>query len=50
MFVWAWYESLALGLIAVDSTVNLVGLAVASLLARALVRKPRLQSTLRAHG
>lgn len=42
MFVWAWYESLALGLIAVDSAVNLVGLAVASLLARALVREPRL--------
>lgn len=36
---WAWYESLSLGLIAVDSAVNLVGLAVASLLARAVVRR-----------
>lgn len=35
---WAWYESLSLQLIVVDSAVNLLGLAVASLLARAVVR------------
>ena len=47
MFAWAWSESLALGLIAVDSAVNLVGLAVASLLARTLVREQQLHSALR---
>jgi hypothetical protein len=35
---WAWSESLSLKLIAIDSAVNLVGLAIASLLARAIVR------------
>ena len=39
MFGWAWYESISLALIAVDSAVNLVGLAGASLLARALVTR-----------
>ena len=33
MFGWAWHESLSLGLIAVDSAVNLVGLAGASFVA-----------------
>jgi hypothetical protein len=37
MFAWAWHESLSLMLIAVDSTVNLLGLAAASWVARALV-------------
>ena len=40
MTAWAWYESLSLALIVVDSTVNLAGLALASLLARAAVRTP----------
>ena len=35
---WAWYESLSLTLIAVDSAVNLAGLAFASYVARAVVR------------
>ena len=35
---WAWSESLSLALIAIDSAVNLVGLAIASLLARGIVR------------
>ena len=38
---WAWFESLSLGMIAIDSAVNLVGLAVASVLARAVVRDPQ---------
>lgn len=38
MIGWAWSESLSLGMIAIDSAVNLVGLAVASLLARWLTR------------
>lgn len=38
MTVWAWYESLSLTLIAVDSAVNLAGLAFASYVARAVVR------------
>ena len=37
---WAWFESLSLGMIAIDSAVNLVGLAGASVLARAVVRGP----------
>lgn len=36
---WAWYESLSLTMIALDSAVNLVGLAVASHLARSVVRR-----------
>lgn len=39
MTVWAWYESLSLTMIALDSAVNLVGLAVASHLARLVVRR-----------
>ncbi len=35
---WAWYESLSLTLIAVDSAVNLAGLALASHLVRSVVR------------
>ena len=42
---WAWYESISLGLIAVDSAVNLVGLAGASLLAGAVVRRQESQHT-----
>ena len=38
---WAWYESLSLTLIALDSAVNLAGLALASHLARSVVRGPR---------
>ena len=38
---WAWYESLSLTLIAFDSAVNLAGLAVASHLARSVVRRRR---------
>lgn len=38
MTAWAWYESLSLTMIALDSAVNLVGLALASQLARSLVR------------
>lgn len=41
MFSWAWSESLSLGMITIDSVVNLIGLAVASLLARAVVRGPQ---------
>ncbi len=41
MFGWAWYESLSLGLIAIDSVVNLIGLACASLVADALVASNR---------
>ena len=36
---WAWYESLSLTMIALDSAVNLVGLALASHLARSVVRR-----------
>ena len=42
---WAWSESLSLALIAIDSAVNLVGLAIASLLARAIVRGQQSQHT-----
>ena len=42
---WAWSESLSLALIAIDSAVNLVGLAIASLLARAIVREQQSQPT-----
>lgn len=38
---WAWYESLSLTLIAFDSAVNLAGLALASHIARSVVRGPR---------
>lgn len=38
MVGWAWYDSLSLKLIALDSAVNLGGLAVASLVAHAIVR------------
>lgn len=40
MIGWAWFESLSQVLIAIDSVVNLVGLAMASLVARAIVRGP----------
>lgn len=36
---WAWFESLSLTMITLDSAVNLVGLAVASHLARSVVRR-----------
>lgn len=39
MTAWAWYESLSLTMIALDSAVNLVGLAVASQLARRMMRR-----------
>lgn len=39
MTAWAWYESLSLTMIALDSAVNLVGLALASQLARPFVRE-----------
>ena len=42
---WAWSESLSLALIAIDSAVNLVGLAIATLLARAIVRGQQSQHT-----
>lgn len=40
---WAWYESLSLTLIAFDSAVNLAGLALASHLARSVVRSVAMQ-------
>lgn len=40
MMGWAWSESLSLRLIAIDSAVNFVGLAVATVLAHAVVRHP----------
>jgi hypothetical protein len=39
MVGWAWYESLSLALITIDSVVNLVGLVAASWAARVLVRR-----------
>lgn len=45
MTVWAWYESLSLTLIAVDSAVNLAGLAFASYVTRAVVRRQWSPST-----
>lgn len=42
---WAWFESLSLTMIALDSAVNLVGLACASHLARAVMRRQAPQSS-----
>lgn len=39
MTVWAWYESLSLIVIALDSAVNLAALALATHLARIVVRR-----------
>jgi hypothetical protein len=47
---WAWFESLSLVLIAIDSAVNLVGLAIASLLARAIVRGHQSRQTVPAQS
>lgn len=46
MVGWAWYESLSLALITIDSAVNLVGLVAASWAARVLVHRSRAQSVL----
>lgn len=40
MFGWAWFESLSLVLITIDSAVNLVGLMAASWIARVVVHRP----------
>lgn len=45
MVGWAWYESISRALIAVDSAVNLVGLAGASLLARAVAARRESRQT-----
>jgi len=39
MFGWAWYESMSLTLIALDSAVNLLGLAAATWIARQVIRQ-----------
>jgi hypothetical protein len=46
MVGWAWYESLSLALITIDSVVNLVGLVAASWAARVLVRRSHEQHAL----